>query len=366
MNFQDAEKAYQDLRAQYSAGKLSSTDFEAEVSKLKLQDGEGRWWQIGVQSGDWYVHDGQKWNKGEPPASGLESMLPTAPPEATMDVVTDVPAPTPRAPRSSVLPPRLFSAAPAGRGNGGLSTPVMMGIVAVVAVIGLAIIVIGFLYVSGRIGGTPTTKVATPTTVAAVVPPTPALPTLPVFVPTATSVLLPTIPVTPTLAITPTAVAVTATVPAKPAATRAPVASPTPAPPKAAATPTSAAPAGIYVTKLQLDPNQAGFNQQIGFRISVLNTTGNMVTYRWLVKIYQCSKDPCGADDFRKSIGESTVVQSNILPGTADISAPRHWSAGLGSCTYVAQPHYYDELGNVVPFRQTNGQPLYHVFRLCQ
>ena len=70
MNFQEAEKAYQDLRAQYSAGKLSNTDFEAEVSKLKVQDADGRWWQIGVQSGDWYVHDGQKWTKSHPPAPG--------------------------------------------------------------------------------------------------------------------------------------------------------------------------------------------------------------------------------------------------------------------------------------------------------
>src|SRR5512135_2215536 len=81
MNFQEAEKAYQDLRAQYSAGKLSNTDFETEVSKLKVQDADGRWWQIGVQSGEWYVHDGQKWTKARPPNHGSASVVPPASPE---------------------------------------------------------------------------------------------------------------------------------------------------------------------------------------------------------------------------------------------------------------------------------------------
>src|SRR5512143_1624731 len=84
MNFQEAEKAYQDLRAQYSAGKLSNTDFEAEVSKLKVQDADGRWWQLGVQSGDWYVHDGQKWSKSRPPVQAPVAAQPAAPPEAAV------------------------------------------------------------------------------------------------------------------------------------------------------------------------------------------------------------------------------------------------------------------------------------------
>src|SRR5512141_2983800 len=89
MNFQEAERAYQDLRAQYSAGKLNNSDFEAQVSKLKVQDSEGRWWQIGVQSGEWYMHDGQKWTKARPPAGGAAApSAPGGPPEASAAAAT--------------------------------------------------------------------------------------------------------------------------------------------------------------------------------------------------------------------------------------------------------------------------------------
>jgi hypothetical protein len=68
MNFQDAEKTYRDLKAQHDSGKLSDSTFEAEVGKLRMQDAQNRWWQIGVQTGEWYMHDGQKWNKAKRPA----------------------------------------------------------------------------------------------------------------------------------------------------------------------------------------------------------------------------------------------------------------------------------------------------------
>src|SRR5512143_1827081 len=114
MNFQEAEKAYQDLRAQYSAGKLSNTDFEAAVSKLKVQDADGRWWQIGVQSGDWYVHDGQKWTKSRPPAPGTMAAQPAAPPEgAGPSIAAGAAGPSGGIPTGGGrVRPRLFSAAP--------------------------------------------------------------------------------------------------------------------------------------------------------------------------------------------------------------------------------------------------------------
>ena len=67
--FEEAEKTYRDLKAQHDAGKLSDTAFEAEVGKLRMQDAQGRWWQIGVQSGEWYMHDGKHWNKANLPTA---------------------------------------------------------------------------------------------------------------------------------------------------------------------------------------------------------------------------------------------------------------------------------------------------------
>lgn len=85
MTFQDAEQTYRDFKTQHASGKLSDADFEAQVGKLRLQDSQGRWWQIGVQTGKWYVHDGRKWNEAklpiEPP---MVSSLPQVPaPEET-------------------------------------------------------------------------------------------------------------------------------------------------------------------------------------------------------------------------------------------------------------------------------------------
>src|SRR5512142_1366414 len=107
MNFQEAEKAYQDLRAQYSAGKLSNTDFEAEVSKLKVQDADGRWWQIGVQSGDWYVHDGTKWSKATPP------VRPSTPPPSTAPPASEPPPVIPLAAATGGIPTGPSAAASA-------------------------------------------------------------------------------------------------------------------------------------------------------------------------------------------------------------------------------------------------------------
>ena len=83
MNFQDAEKTYKDLKVQHDSGKLSDSTFEAEVGKLRMQDAQGRWWQIGVQTGEWYMHDGQKWNKAKPPVAATPPSEPAPSPEIT-------------------------------------------------------------------------------------------------------------------------------------------------------------------------------------------------------------------------------------------------------------------------------------------
>ncbi len=370
MNFQDAEKAYQDLREQYSAGKLSNTDFEEQVSKLKLQDADGKWWQIGVQSGDWYMHDGQKWSKARPPIAVEMPATPGAPPEgATEPAPAPAIAPVPGMGGKDSRPrvaPRLFSSTPAGR-EGGLPTPIMIGIIAVVAVVGLAVLIGGFLFVSGQIGVSPATAKATSTTsVAVVAPPTATLPILAPVVPTNTLIPVMPVAVTPTQAITPTAVVTATTVAqAKATATKKPAVTP----PPSAATPTKApnVPPGLYVTKLQLDPPQPNFGDPVGFKVTVLNTTGELKVLRWLVKIFKCTQDPCAADDFRRSFGETMTVEAQFVPGTLEVTAPKNWSTGIGACTYVAQPHYLDPVTQqVIPFPQTNGQPLYYVFKMCQ
>ncbi len=370
MNFQEAERAYHDLRAQYAAQKLTSKEFEDQVAKLKLQDAEGRWWQIGVQSGEWYVHDGQKWTKSKPPMPVAATVAPSASPEdSAAPPVAAAAAPPPNQPtgRSRVMP-RFFSAAPAGR-NGGLPTPVLIGIIAVVALLGIGIIIAAFMFVSGNLAGNTTTKTQTPVRTA-VAQSSPSVPTLPPPPATSVPIVVPTVPglvPTATVAITPTTAVTVTTAPTKPAG---PTATKKPTSPTATATATATkapqvAP-GIYVTKLVLDPPAPNFGDAIGFKVTLLNSTGQGQTYRWLVKVFQCSQNPCVAEDFRKSFGESTSQDSTIPTGTTELTAPKHLSIGLGACTYVAMPHYYDPITQQpTPFLQTNGQPMYYVFSLC-
>jgi hypothetical protein len=36
---------------------------------MMVQDGQGRWWMIGYETGQWYYHDGEKWVSGTPTTS---------------------------------------------------------------------------------------------------------------------------------------------------------------------------------------------------------------------------------------------------------------------------------------------------------
>ena len=369
MNFQEAEKAYQALRAQYSAGKLNNTEFEAEVSKLKVQDAEGRWWQIGVQSGDWYAHDGQKWTKAKPPVAGTPPVQPSAPPEGVplAAAASTPPTPAPKPSRTGGLTPRLFSAAPAGRG-GGLPTPILIGIIAVVALVGIGIIVAAYLLLSGQSKGLIASATTTPTKAPVVVLPTTILPTLPPPPPTNTQVILPTIAVTRTAVVTTTVPATTAptTGTVRATATRRPVTPTVAAVP--AATKGPALPPGVYVSKVRTDPAQPAPNQAVTYYVTFVNTSNNLGPSPWVVKIFRCEA-ACTADELRinRSIGETPKSTANILPGTSEL-AVGPLSIGPGACNLIAAPYYVDAAsGTMLPFTPTNGQDrLYYNFKICQ
>ena len=69
MKFTETEAQFRQLKAQYDAGDLSETDFKARLQDLMIQDEQGRWWMIGYETGQWYVHDGEKWVLAELPTS---------------------------------------------------------------------------------------------------------------------------------------------------------------------------------------------------------------------------------------------------------------------------------------------------------
>ncbi len=349
MNFQEAEKAYKDLRIQHTNGKLSDADFEAQVSQLKVQDAQGRWWQIGVRSGDWYVNDGQKWTKARPPVSTAQLAAPTTSPE---EPGAEQP------PRVSVLPRGLFAPKPADRNGGGLPTPILIGIIAVVAIAVIAILAGSYFLFSGQSSRSAARTTTTPTLAAALATevPTLALPIVPI---TPTLALSPTVAVTFTVAVTPTNIPAPAT--PRPTAVRR-TATPTPAAPKATATPN--VPPGIYVTKLQLDTPVPEPSKQFGFRVTFFNNSGG--TWHnvrgWQILIFQVNNQ-------ERSFGETAIKMVDIQPGTTEIAWPESWSvgpAGPPDCNYVAGAYYLDETGNKVPFVQLDGKQFRLFFNVCK
>jgi molecular chaperone DnaK len=75
-----AEESYVRLRQQYDSGSMSADQFEAAVEAQVIEHG-GRYWMLGVNSGNWYVHDGKEWREADPPHAHGHLAAVAPPPE---------------------------------------------------------------------------------------------------------------------------------------------------------------------------------------------------------------------------------------------------------------------------------------------
>jgi hypothetical protein len=66
MDFQEADRRFPDLKRQYDNGDLSDDEYRAQLERLAVQDGEGRWWVKHRDTGAWYYQDGDSWVQGTP------------------------------------------------------------------------------------------------------------------------------------------------------------------------------------------------------------------------------------------------------------------------------------------------------------
>lgn len=349
MTFQEAEKTYKDLRSQHASGKLSDADFEAQVNQLKVQDAQGRWWQLGVRTGEWYVNDGQKWVKAKPPSATPPPAMPTSSPE------DQEPPQVEKAERPSVPPRGIFAPKPEAHNGGGMPRPMLIGIIAAVAVVVLALLIGGFFLFGGSSLFAGTSATRTPTQVA-------LLPTLP---PTSTPDATDTPAPTATPVITATNTVANPPTPARPTgptATRRPN---TATPTKAAAGPTAtpAAAPGVYVTKMALDTGAPEPNVKFGFRVTFFNNSGgNAHKDKWQIVIYQVNNQD-------KSFGDTAVKAIDIPVGTSEVRLSEAWQvgpAGPPDCNYVAGAYYYDDNSIRQPFLSTDGKQVRLRFDVCK
>lgn len=103
MDFKHAESKYFELKGRLDAGALAPDQFAEEVAKLRVQDDKGQYWTVDAATGGWLQYDGSKW----------------------------VPARAAGSPPSGPRPP----AAPAAGRKGGPRTVLLIGALAVAAVL---------------------------------------------------------------------------------------------------------------------------------------------------------------------------------------------------------------------------------------
>jgi hypothetical protein len=92
-----------ELRRAFEVGRLSEKDLQARLDELMVQDGNGTWWAVGIQSMAWQRFDGRRWVPGTPPGRASAALYSAAP-------VSAVPAPA--APAPAVPAPAAQAAKP--------------------------------------------------------------------------------------------------------------------------------------------------------------------------------------------------------------------------------------------------------------
>jgi uncharacterized RDD family membrane protein YckC len=65
--YQRAEREHHRLRVEYLAGNLTAEQYQSALQDLQIRDDQGRYWNLGADSGEWYVSQGDDWVKAQPP-----------------------------------------------------------------------------------------------------------------------------------------------------------------------------------------------------------------------------------------------------------------------------------------------------------
>jgi hypothetical protein len=63
------EQRYRALLVDYRAGRIDRAAFVAAADDLHFRDASRRCWAIGLETGEWYCHNGQAWQPGDPAAA---------------------------------------------------------------------------------------------------------------------------------------------------------------------------------------------------------------------------------------------------------------------------------------------------------
>ena len=104
LTFEEAERRYRELRADYKTRDITARQFKDAVKQLRLEDSGGKWWQVDIKTGGWLLWDGESWVPDDPSRVTREFLRS---PAGDLD---DAPPP-PRKPRPRMSPVEVDSAA---------------------------------------------------------------------------------------------------------------------------------------------------------------------------------------------------------------------------------------------------------------
>lgn len=306
--FRKAEEEYFILRGKLDTGRIGKNLFELALRDSMVQDAQNRWWMLGPDTGNWYMHDGTKWVEADP---------------SHVQVATEI---TSTAPKST--PGRSSDA-----GDSPNRTPLFVGL-GCAAIVCLAIVV-GGIYFSNQ--ALRAASSANSTLIAL------GTPIVPVTTPTSSSGPIATPSPSPSATDTTT-----------PTFTRV-------IPPRPSNTPTSLFPSGVYVTGIRIDPPQPKRKFDVTFYPTFLNTTGALQNHRIVTYIYR--PDQIGG----RSMGETPPTNTiAIAPGTSELATLAWVLTGPGGCEdFIVRVAWWDDLKNPTFFNLPNGQPFQVPITVC-
>ncbi|MBI5651423.1 MAG: hypothetical protein HZC40_13425 [Chloroflexi bacterium] len=106
--FKQAEDEYFVLRGKLELGRITRDQFETALHDLMLEDTQGWHWMLGVDSGRWFVHDGQAWVGADPYSAGVagKRVVAASPVAPARKAAPSVPVTAPGATPTAVAKPK--------------------------------------------------------------------------------------------------------------------------------------------------------------------------------------------------------------------------------------------------------------------
>jgi hypothetical protein len=129
----------------------------------------------------------------------------------------------------------------------------------------------------------------------------------------------------------------------------------TPRPPTLTPTPAP----GVFAIDLRIEPDPPTRTAQLNFFATIVNTTGEQKTYKWVVFVYRPGET--------RSIGQTTGATNTFAPAIRDVQSAGFWRLGPGGpCEeFVARVAWFDQNNQPIFFVNFDNKVFEKTFTVC-